>query len=189
MLQMLIQAFLIALSLAMDAMAVSVSAGMACRGSAAKVGLRLGLWFGTFQFAMPLLGFVLGQALAAYVEAVAPYIAFALLAFIGGRMIWEAFQPADREDLSDLSNGKVCLLAVATSIDALAVGVGASLMEMPLLPSCVIIGAVAFALSFLGAVVGRKLGQRFNTWAQAAGGAVLVGIGLKFLLERLFFSS
>ncbi len=189
MLQMLFQAFLIALSLAMDAMAVSVSAGIACRGSAAKVGLRLGVWFGAFQFAMPLLGFALGQALAAYVEAVAPYIAFALLAFIGGRMIWDAFQPVDSgEDMSDLSSGKVCLLAVATSIDALAVGVGASLMEMPLLPSCVIIGVVAFALSFLGAVVGRKLGQRFNTWAQIAGGVVLVGIGLKFLLERLFFS-
>ncbi len=187
MVQALLQAFLIALSLAMDAMAVSVSAGIACRGSAARTGLRLGAWFGAFQFAMPLLGFALGQAMAAYVEAVAPYIAFALLAFIGGRMIWDAFCPGEEEDMSCLSNRKVCLLAIATSIDALAVGVGASLMEMPLLPSCVIIGAVAFALSFFGAVVGRKLGQRFNTWAQAAGGVVLIAIGLKFLLERLFF--
>ncbi len=179
--------FLIALSLAMDAMAVSVSAGIACRGSAARQGLRLGLWFGAFQFAMPLLGFALGQAMAAYVEAVAPYIAFALLGFIGGRMIWDALLDADgpEEDMSSLSNGKVCLLAIATSIDALAVGVGASLMGMDLLSSCVIIGVVAFALSFLGAVAGRKLGERFNRWAQVAGGAVLVGIGLKFLLERV----
>lgn len=187
MLEMLLQALLIALSLAMDAMAVSVSAGIACRGSAVRQGLRLGLWFGAFQFAMPLVGFALGQVLAAYVEAVAPYIAFALLAFIGGRMIWDALAPGGEEDLSDLSNAKVCLLAIATSIDALAVGVGASLMAMPLLPSCAIIGAVAFALSFLGAVVGRKLGQRFNTWAQVAGGVVLIGIGLKFLLETLYF--
>lgn len=184
----LLSIFLIALSLAMDAMAVSISVGLACKSSAAKQGLRLGLWFGAFQFAMPLVGFVLGQALSAWVELAAPYIAFALLAFIGGRMLWDAFQPpeADQdEDLSQLSTGKVCLLAVATSIDALAVGVGASLMGMPLLLSCAIIGVTAFALSFLGAAVGRLLGQRFNTWAQAAGGLVLIGIGFKFLLERL----
>ena len=188
MVQALIQAFLIALSLAMDAMAVSVSAGIACRGSAVKQGLRLGCWFGAFQFAMPLVGFLLGQVLASYIEAVAPYIAFALLAFIGGRMIWDAFQEEDGgEDMSSLSNGKVCVLAIATSIDALAVGVGASMMAMTLLPSCVIIGVVAFALSFLGAVAGRKLGQRFNTWAQVAGGLVLIGIGLKFLIEKLYF--
>lgn len=186
--QTLIEVLLIALSLAMDAMAVSISAGLACKGSAVKVGLRLGAWFGAFQFAMPLIGFALGQAMAAYVEAVAPYIAFALLAFIGGRMVWDAVAPgSEDEDMSTLSNKKVCLLAIATSIDALAVGVGAAMMEMPLLASCVIIGVVAFALSFLGAVVGRRLGQRFNRWAQAAGGVVLIGIGLKFLLERLFF--
>ena len=184
----LFQVFLIALSLAMDAMAVSISVGLACKGSAARQGLRLGLWFGAFQFAMPLLGFVLGQALSAWVEAAAPYIAFALLAFIGGRMIWDALQPPeqDDEDMSCLSSGKVCLLAIATSIDALAVGVGGSLMGMDALTSCLIIGVTAFALSFLGAVVGRLLGERFNTWAQVAGGVVLVGIGLKFLLEQLF---
>ena len=184
-----ISVFLIALSLAMDAMAVSVSVGLACPGSAVRQGLRLGVWFGAFQFAMPLVGFALGMALSSLVEAAAPYIAFALLAFIGGRMIWDAFRPeaGEAEDLSCLSNGKVCLLAVATSIDALAVGVGASLMGMPLVASCAVIGVTAFALSFLGAVVGRLLGQRFNTWAQAAGGLVLVGIGLKFLLEKLFW--
>ncbi len=186
---MLTQALLIALSLAMDAMAVSISAGLACKGSPRRLGLRLGLWFGAFQFAMPLIGFALGQALAAYVEAVAPYIAFALLAFIGGRMVWDALSPnaEEDEDLSCLSNKKVCLLAVATSIDALAVGVGAAMMEMPLALSCAIIGVVAFALSFVGAVVGHRLGQRFQRWAQAAGGVVLIAIGLKFLLERLFF--
>ena len=182
-----IQILLIALSLAMDAMAVSISVGLACRGTAARQGLRLGVWFGAFQFAMPLIGFGLGLALSSLVEAAAPFIAFALLAFIGGRMLWDAFQGEEEsEDMSCLSNGKVCLLAIATSIDALAVGVSASLMELPLLPSCVIIGVTAFVLSFLGAVVGRLLGQRFNTWAQAAGGLVLVAIGFKFLLERLF---
>ena len=187
MLSQFIQVFLIALSLAMDAMAGSISVGLACQGSAAKQGLRLGVWFGAFQFAMPLIGFALGVALSNVVSTAAPFIAFALLAFIGGRMIWDAFQGEEsEEDMSCLSNGKVCLLAIATSIDALAVGVSASLMELPLLPSCAIIGVTAFVLSFVGAVVGRLLGSRFNTWAQVAGGLVLVGIGLKFLLERLF---
>lgn len=188
MLQEILLALPIAVSLAMDAMAVSVSAGIACRGAAWKQGVRLGLWFGVFQFAMPLVGFFLGQAMAAYVEAAAPYIAFALLAFIGGRMIWDALQPPEKqdEDMGALSTAKVCLLAIATSIDALAVGVGASLMGMDLLTSCAVIGVTAFVLSFLGAAAGRKLGQRFNTWAQVAGGAVLIAIGLKFLLERLF---
>ncbi len=184
--EQLISIFLIALSLAMDAMAVSVSVGLACRGSAARQGLRLGLWFGGFQFAMPLVGFLVGKVLSSLVEAAAPYIAFALLAFIGGRMVWDAFQPErGEEDLSQLSNGKVCLLAIATSIDALAVGVGGSLMGMDPLLSCAVIGVTAFALSFLGAVVGKLLGDRFQTWAQAVGGLVLIGIGLKFLLERV----
>lgn len=180
------QIVLIAVSLALDAMAVSISVGLAHPAQAARQGLRLGLWFGGFQFGMPLLGFLLGRTLSAYIESVAPWVAFALLAFIGGRMIWESFQPGEAEDFQVLPTGQVCLLAIATSIDALAVGVGASLMGLPLVLSCAVIGATAFVLSFLGAVVGRKLGQGFQTWAQVAGGAVLIGIGLKFLLERFF---
>lgn len=183
----MLQVILIALSLAMDAMAVSVSVGLACPGSAVRQGLRLGVWFGAFQFGMPLVGFLLGKTLAGYVESLAPWIAFILLAFIGGRMILDALQPQEeeKEDMACLSNTRVFLLAIATSIDALAVGVGASLMGLPLLVSCAIIGVTAFALSLFGAVLGRRLGQAFNTYAQVAGGLVLVAIGLKFLLERL----
>lgn len=185
----MLQILLIAVSLAMDAMAVSISVSLACPGSAARQGVRLGLWFGSFQFAMPLVGFLLGQTLSGYVQAAAPWIAFILLAFIGGRMILDALQPREepQEDMAHLSTGRVCLLAVATSIDALAVGVGASLMGMPLLFSCAIIGVTAFALSLLGAVLGQKLGQAFQTYAQVGGGVVLILIGLKFLIERLFF--
>lgn len=183
----MLQVILIALSLAMDAMAVSVSVGLSCPGSAVRQGVRLGLWFGGFQFAMPLVGFLLGQTLSSYIQAAAPWIAFILLAFIGGRMVLDALQPQGEtpEDMSCLSTGRVCLLAIATSIDALAVGVGASLMGLPLLLSCAIIGVTAFALSLFGAALGRRLGQAFHTYAQVAGGLVLVGIGLKFLLERL----
>ena len=181
--------FIIGVALAMDAVATSLANGMAePRMKAVKMVFMAGA-FGLFQFGMPLIGFALGMALSSLVEAAAPYIAFALLAFIGGRMLLDAFQSQEdkeEEDLSCLSNGKVCLLAIATSIDALAVGVGGSLMGMDPLVSCAVIGVTAFALSFLGAVVGHMLGKRFNTWAQAAGGVVLVVIGLKFLLERLF---
>lgn len=185
----MLQIILIAISLAMDAMAVSISVSLACPGSAIRQGVRLGLWFGGFQFGMPLLGFLLGQTLSGYIQAAAPWIAFILLAFIGGRMILDALQPQEKpqEDMTHLTTGRVCLLAIATSIDALAVGVGASLMGMPLLLSCLIIGVTAFLLSLFGAVLGQRLGQTFQTYAQVGGGIVLVAIGLKFLLERLFF--
>lgn len=188
----MLQLLLIALSLALDAMAVSVSVGMADPKAAWKEGLRLGLWFGGFQFGMPLLGFLLGQTLSVYIESIAPFVAFALLAFIGGRMVWDALKapgcdaPGQTGDMGHLSNKRVCMLAVATSIDALAVGVSAAFMAMPLLLSCAVIGLTAFVLSFLGAVVGQKLGCAFQRWAQLLGGVVLILIGLKFLIERLF---
>lgn len=171
-------------------MAVSVSVGMSNPAAAARQGLRMGLWFGGFQFAMPLVGFLLGQTLANYIEAAAPFIAFILLAFVGGRMVLDALQnqncelPQDTPDT--LTNRRLFTLAVATSIDALAVGVSAAFMALPLLLSCAVIGVTAFVLSVLGAIVGKKLGCAFQRWAQLLGGAVLIAIGLKFLLERLF---
>lgn len=182
----MVELLLIAVSLALDALAVSVSVGMGNPQGGARQGLRLGLWFGGFQFGMPLLGFLLGTTLAAYIEAAAPWIAFGLLAFIGGRMIWEALSPGEGEDVSHLTNSRLCLLAVATSIDALAVGVSAAMMGLDILLSCTVIGLTAFVLSFAGAMVGKGLGAAFQKWAQVAGGVVLIGIGLKFLLERLY---
>lgn len=187
----MLQLLLIAVSLALDAMAVSVSIGMADPQAAWKQGLRMGLWFGGFQFGMPLLGFLLGRTLSSFIEAAAPFVAFALLAFVGGRMVLDALQNKDCEVPSAahgaLTNRKLFALAVATSIDALAVGVSAAFMALPLLLSCTVIGVTAFLLSLLGAVVGRRLGCAFQRWAQVLGGAVLILIGLKFLIERLFF--
>lgn len=186
----MVQLLLIAVSLALDAMAVSISVGVANPRAAWKQGLRMGLWFGAFQFGMPLLGFLLGQTLSAYVEAVAPFIAFALLAFVGGRMVLDSLQNKDCEvpgAMGELTVRRLFALAVATSIDALAVGVSAAFMALPLLLSCAVIGVTAFLLSVLGAVVGRKLGCAFQRRAQVLGGCVLILIGLKFLIERLFF--
>lgn len=187
----MLQLLLIAVSLALDAMAVSISVGIANPRAAWKQGLRMGLWFGGFQFGMPLVGFLLGRTLSSFIASAAPFVAFALLAFVGGRMVVDSLQskgecalsPAERE----LTTRRLFALAVATSIDALAVGVSAAFMAMPLLLSCAVIGVTAFALSLLGALVGRKLGCAFQKWAQLCGGIVLILIGLKFLVERLFF--
>lgn len=184
----MVQLFLIALSLAVDALAASVSVSLAHPEGGVAQGLRLGAWFGGFQFGMPLLGFLLGRGLTARVEAAAPFLAFALLAFIGGRMLWEALgTPEEAPDYSCLTNRRLFLLAVATSIDALAVGVSAAFMDFPVLVSCGVIGLTSFVLSFGGAMVGRRLGAAFRLYAQVAGGVVLVAIGARFLLERLYF--
>lgn len=187
----MLKLLLIAVSLALDAMTVSISVGMSDPQAALKQGLRMGVWFGAFQFAMPLIGFLLGSTLSAYVAFAAPYIAFALLAFVGGRMVMDALQNKNCEvpsaAYSTLTAKKLFALAVATSIDALAVGVSAAFMALPLLLSCAVIGVTAFQLSLLGALVGRKLGCAFQRWAQVLGGVVLILIGLKFLIERLFF--
>lgn len=187
----MLKLLLIAVSLALDAMTVSISVGMSDPQAALKQGLRMGVWFGAFQFAMPLIGFLLGSTLSAYVAFAAPYIAFALLAFVGGRMVMDALQNKNCEvpsaAYSTLTAKKLFALAVATSIDALAVGVSAAFMALPLLLSCAVIGVTAFLLSLLGALVGRKLGCAFQRWAQVLGGVVLILIGLKFLIERLFF--
>lgn len=185
----MLQLLLISVSLALDAMAVSISVGMANPQAAWKQGLRMGLWFGGFQFGMPLLGFLLGRTLSSYIQTAAPFVAFALLAFVGGRMVLDSLQNKDCEvphAAGTLTARKLFALAVATSIDALAVGVSAAFMAFPLLLSCAVIGVTAFLLSLLGAVVGRKLGCAFQRWAQICGGVVLILIGLKFLIERLF---
>lgn len=185
------QLLLIALSLALDAMAVSVSVGIANPQAAFRQGLRMGLWFGGFQFGMPLLGFLLGRTLSVFISSAAPFVAFALLAFVGGRMVLDSLQSkgcsAPSKNPAVLSTRRLFTLAVATSIDALAVGVSAAFMAFPLWLSCSVIGVTAFLLSLLGAVVGRRLGCAFQRRAQLLGGVVLILIGLKFLLERLFF--
>lgn len=185
----MLQLLLIAVSLALDAMAVSISIGIANPHAAWKQGLRMGLWFGGFQFGMPLIGFLLGRTLSTYIAAAAPFVAFGLLAFVGGRMIVDSLQSKD--DCAAVAGGELTTrrlftLAVATSIDALVVGVSAAFMAFPLLLSCAVIGVTAFLLSLLGALVGRKLGCAFQRWAQVLGGVVLILIGSKFLIERLF---
>ncbi len=175
---------LIAVSLALDAFAVSVSTGISYPGFSWRQGVRMGLWFGAFQCLMPLAGWFLGSSVAVYIEAVDHWIAFGLLAVIGGKMLLEAWKGECETGSADLSARRLCVLAVATSIDALAVGVSMAFMAVDIIPSCLMIGAVAFLVSLAGGMLGKRLGCLFQKWATAAGGLVLIGIGIKILVEH-----
>ena len=183
----ILQILLIALSLAMDAFAVSVSTGISVPGFGPRQAARIGLWCGGFQFAMPLVGWFLGTSVKDYIEAVDHWIAFGLLALIGGNMILEVIRGGEDEALSELSVRRLFLLALATSIDALAVGITLAFDPggLPILLSAAVIGVVAFALAMVGGLLGHRLGQMFQRRATLLGGLVLIGIGLKILLEHL----
>ena len=182
----MVEIFLIAVSLALDAFAVSVSSGIAIPGFGWKQAVKMGLWFGTFQLAMPLAGWLLGSSVSGYIEAVDHWVAFGLLALIGGRMAWGAVRGGgdEEEAPADLSAKRLCLLAIATSIDALAVGVSMAFMRVDVLFSAIIIGIVAFVLSVVGGLAGRRLGSLFQQRAELVGGLVLIGIGIKILVEH-----
>lgn len=180
--------FLIALSLAMDAFAVSISNGVSVRGFGRKDAVRQGLYFGVFQFLMPAVGWFLGSSIKEYIAAVDHWIAFLLLAAIGANMIRESIQGGDEPKESRLTAKVLTLQAVATSIDALAVGISFALLDVNILSAGLVIGIVAFVLSFLGGILGKGLGSFLQAKASFAGGAVLILIGIKILAEHLFFA-
>ena len=182
----MLEIFLIAVSLALDAFAVSVSSGISIPGFGVKQAARMGLWFGAFQFMMPVAGWLLGSSVSQYIETVDHWVAFALLAVIGGRMAWGSLRGGEEDEApADLSARRLCLLAIATSIDALAVGVSMAFMAVPVLASAAVIGVVAFALSLAGGLAGKRLGALFQRRAELAGGLVLIAIGVKILIEHL----
>lgn len=176
--------FLIALSLALDAFAVSVTSGLTVKGFRFKHALLIGLYFGAFQFLMSYFGWFLGSTVSRHVSTVGPYISFALLGVIGGRMIWNSLK-GDEDCKIILTHGRLIVLAIATSIDALAVGVSFAFMDVNILISAVIIGIVAFTLSVAGGLLGGRLSCVFQKRAELIGGIVLVGIGIKILLEGI----
>ena len=182
----MLQTLLIALSLDMDAFAVSVSTDIAVPGFGPRQAARIGAWCGVFKFVMPLAGWFLGSSIKTYIEFIDHWIAFGLLAFIGGSMIREALSGGEEAAVTDLSHRRLFLLALATSIDALAVGVTLAFDEsVNILLSAAIIGVVAFALAMLGGLLGRRLGRLFQRRATLLGGVVLVFIGAKILFEHL----
>lgn len=178
---------LIALSLAMDAFAVSISNGVSVKGFGRRTAVRQAVFFGGFQFMMPLIGWALGSSVKQYIETVDHWIAFILLAVIGANMIRESRKnETTGSTRRRLTNRVLLLQAVATSIDALAVGISFAILEVNIVYAGTVIGMVAFGMSLLGAWLGRSLGNLLQARAELLGGVVLVLIGVKILLENIW---
>ena len=189
--------FILAVGLSMDAFAVAVCKGLAMRRVSLRQAAWVGLWFGGFQFLMPLLGFLLANSFAQAIASFDHWIAFLLLAVIGGNMVREALSAGEEEVSGDLSVRAMFLLAVATSIDALAAGISlVAGVSLPLLvngrfnPASIwvaigLIGLTTFLLSTAGVKLGNRFGARYEKKAELAGGLILILLGLKMLLEHL----
>jgi putative Mn2+ efflux pump MntP len=181
-----IEVFLIALSMAMDAFAVCLSAGTQEQTSGPRPTFRLAFHFGLFQFLMPVLGWFAGATIERYITAYDHWIAFGLLAFVGGRMIFSGFHPDEEDKKNDPSRGwTLVLLSFAVSIDALAVGLSLGIVGLTIWTPAVIIGVVTGLVSWLGLRLGNKLGQKFGKRMGIAGGIVLMLIGVRILMAHL----
>ena len=176
--------FLIACGLSMDAFAVSVCKGLSVRKASLSQSLVTGLWFGGFQAGMPLIGYLLGVSFSSLITNVDHWIAFILLAIIGGNMIRESFSPEETCDGS-FSVKTMLPLAVATSIDALAVGITFAFLQVSIVPAVSFIGVITFLLSAAGLKIGNVFGSRWRSKAEFLGGLVLILMGAKILLEHL----
>lgn len=184
-----ITVILIALALSMDAFAVSLCFG-SCTGYSKKaLGLRAGLFFGIFQAVMPLIGWLIGLAFENLIKDVDHWIAFALLSFVGGRMIINALiHHSKQSNLNPKSFWVMISLAVATSIDALVIGLSLTILKIPILLSVAIIGGITFIISFAGVFLGKKMFLKLGNRAEIAGGIVLVLLGIKILVEHIFLN-
>ena len=179
--------FILAVGLSMDAFAVSVCKGLSIQKLKPRHAVIVGAWFGAFQALMPAIGWLLGSAFADMIEAVDQWIAFVLLALIGGNMIREALGHEEEDADPSLAPIAMLLLAVATSIDALAVGVTFAFLRVAVVPAVTLIGVCTFAISAAGVKIGNVFGARYKSRAELLGGIVLVLIGLKILLDHLGF--
>ena len=185
----LIELILLAIGLSMDAFAVSICKGLAMQKTTIKHGAICGAWFGGFQALMPLIGFFLGSFFADAIKSVDHWIAFGLLAFIGINMLREALSKecdCGEEDNGDLGFKTMLVMAIATSIDALAVGISLAMAgNVNIFTAVLLIGIVTFWFSFAGVKIGNLFGSRFEKKAELAGGVILVLLGVKILLEHL----
>ena len=187
---MFITLFLMGVGLAMDAFAVSICKGLSMRKVNKKQCFIIALFFGGFQALMPLIGWLLGSSFEQYITGVDHWVTFVLLAFIGGKMLHESFK-TDSEAVEikqmdpPLDLKELLILAIATSIDALAVGITFAFLDTPIVEAIIIIGVTTFLISAAGVYVGNFAGNRYQKKAELAGGVILILIGLKILLEHL----
>ena len=191
----IVELLLTAIGLSMDAFAVSVCKGLGMRKMRYDQALVIGLYFGVFQALMPLLGWLLGTSFSRYIQAFDHWIAFVLLVVIGGHMVVEVLRGEDEEDEvclcaaeaaeEHLDIKELFLLAIATSIDALAVGVTFAFLQVNIVPAIIIIGSVTFVISAAGVFIGNIFGSKYKSRAELAGGIILILLGIKILLEHL----
>jgi len=183
---LLFEVVFIALGLAMDCFAVAISSSIAqSRQLDLRKTLTMALLFGGFQAAMPLAGWAAGFSLRRIIAGFDHWVAFALLAAVGGKMIREAFRKEERRAEGALSAGILIVLAFATSIDAFAVGLSLGFMRTGIVQPAIVIGAVSFIVTLAGASLGRRIGKTLGPKAEVCGGAILIAIGLKILIEHL----
>lgn len=196
-----------AFALAMDAFAVSVSKGMTLKNLTKGTAIKIALFFGGFQAAMPLIGWVLGISFQGYIKAIDHWIALILLTILGGKMIYEFYEnrkesanegneivseisttlDAEENNKSELSNKELTTLAIATSIDALAIGVSFAFLNVNILSSSLIIGIITFVVCFIGVIAGKKIGGIFKDYAKLVGGIILIIIGINIFNEHTGF--
>lgn len=187
---LVIELFLLGVGLSMDAFAVSVCKGLGMKKLNKKQALIIGLYFGGFQALMPFVGWLLGSQFQKYITSIDHWIAFILLGFIGGKMMVEAVREWNEEEVVDVMDAPIdhknmLVLAVATSIDALTVGITFAFLGTPIVEAITIIGITTMVISIAGVVVGNFFGSRYKSKAEFIGGLILVLLGLKILLEHL----
>ena len=175
---------LIALSLSMDAFAVSVTKGMTLKKIDYKIATQIAFSFGFFQAIMPLIGWMFGIRFESYIKSIDHWIAVILLSFIGIKMIIDAKDDDDSSYSTTIDNKELFILSIATSIDALAIGVSFAFLSINILPICLAIGIITFLMCFIGVIIGKKIGSMFKTYAQIFGGVILILIGFNILNEH-----
>ncbi|QKJ19932.1 manganese efflux pump MntP [Microbacterium hominis] len=182
----IVNLLVVAVGVSADAFAVSLAQGVRVRRRIHRDALLVAVTFGLFQALMPLIGWMLGAQFSAFISPVDHWVAFGILLLIGAQMLWEAFRGGDEEPAEGrIRTRQLLVLAIATSIDALAVGLTFAFLDVAILPAVAAIGVVTAALTYIGVVLGHRVGTRFQKPAEIVGGLVLIGIGVKVLVEHL----
>ena len=180
----MLEVFLLAFALSMDAFAVSIGLGVKNREFSKILALKVALLFGLFQGLMPLFGYLASLGLGSIIESIDHWVAFILLSAIGGKMLYDSFGENTEEEIANITNKVLLLLAIATSIDAMAAGFTLNLLALNPFVSMIVIGLVTYIFSYIGVFVGSRGGGYIESKAEKLGGIVLIGIGLKILAEH-----
>lgn len=183
----MLEVLLLSFALAMDAFAVSIGLGVKTQTFNVKFAVKVALYFGLFQALMPLFGYLASIGVGSFIESIDHWVAFILLSLIGGKMLYESLQEPTEEEFTKITNKVLLLLAIATSIDAMAAGFTLPLMTLDPFISMLLIGVITFVLSFIGVYVGTKGGTFLEDKAEKLGGVVLIAIGVKILVEHTLF--